>query len=50
MYYVIRSESISHSHNTLEKKDRAIDEYIRILRYVLGTIDMPEMIDRFTIR
>lgn len=42
VYYVIRSESISHSHNTLEKKDRAIDEYIRILRYVLGTIDMPE--------
>ena len=40
VYYVIRSESISHSHNTLEKKDRAIDEYIRILRYVLGTIDM----------
>lgn len=50
VYYVIRSESISHSHNNIGKKDRAIDEYIRILRYVLGTIDMPEDDRSFTIR
>lgn len=42
VYYMIRSESISHSHTTLEQKSRAIDEYIRILKYVLGTINMPE--------
>lgn len=42
VYYVIRSSSISHSHDTLEKKVAAIDEYISILRHVLERIVMPE--------
>lgn len=41
VYYVIRQGSISHSHDTLEKRLNAIDEYKKILHNVLSEIEMP---------
>lgn len=42
LYYLIRNDSISHSHNTLKKQAEAINEYIKILKYVLKQIEMPQ--------
>lgn len=46
VYYVVRGNSISHSHNTLDKRVSAIDEYIKILQHVLEEIPMHPK-DRF---
>ncbi len=46
LYYVIRPDSISHSNNTLEQKIASIDEYIRILKYILDQVIMMPESDR----
>ena len=43
VYYVVRDSSISHSHDSLQKKLDAIDEYMRILKNTLERIEMPDV-------
>ena len=41
VYYLVRENSISHSHDTIEKQINAIEEYQRILYDVIDKIEMP---------
>lgn len=42
VYYLVRENSISHSHDTLKKQINAIEEYQRILYDVIEKIEMPK--------